>query len=216
VVSKFAAQPGSKVSLLDDLTTSRRTATNFPAAVFQAKGEAGNAAGRFLQMPSVIRAGAPDELAIEAHPEHPVDPQWVHGRFCLLVHGNPLGDPDDVAMLRGIAAWWRSFVEDEPPRWDERLADLPPDAAFELLHDAAFGDEPRHPVPDAFRFFVGHLGMSAFGAYDVVVIDDPGGRQRLLWRHGASPVHEAVFEPRRMQRVGRAFLAAWVAASLPL
>ena len=168
-------------------------------------------------MSIVVRVGAPEELAIEAEPEQPYDPHMVLGRFCLWVCGNPLGDPDDVAMLRGIAAWWRSFIEDKRPRWDERLTDLPAQAAFRMLHDSAFGDDPAHPVPDAFRFFVGHLGMSALDGYDVLLMDDPEGKQRLLWRrHGDSQVREAILEADAMQRVGREFLAAWAAAALPL
>lgn len=155
-------------------------------------------------------------LAVEAEPEQPIDPEWVQGRFCLWASGAPIGDQEDVVTLKAVAAWWREFAADDQPRWDERLAGLEADVAFDVLHGSAFGDSSSDPVPDAFRFFVGHLGMSAFDAYDVLLVDDPQGQQRLVWRHRDGPVQEVVLEPYAVQRVGREFLSAWADAGLPL
>ena len=158
----------------------------------------------------------PAELAVEADPEQPVDPNWVQGRFRLWASGTALGDQDDVVALKAVLGWWRDIVADEQPRWDQRLNGLPAESAFDLLHEAALGNGPWDPAWDALRFSVEQLGMSAFGAYDIFLVDDPRGEQRLLWRHRNSPVQEAVFEPRTVQRVGDAFLSAWAAAGLPL
>lgn len=167
-------------------------------------------------MPPLVVAGTPAVLAVEVEPEQPVDPEWVLGRFCLWVSGARIGDQEDVVTLKAVIAWWRSFVGDGESRWDEQLAGLEADAAFQLLYGSRFGDFPPSPVPDADRFFVEQLGMSAFDAYDVLLVDDPQGQQRLTWRHRDGPVQTAVLEPLSMQRVGREFVAAWTEAGLPL
>ncbi len=58
--------------------------------------------------------------------------------------------------------------------------------------------------------------MSALDEYDVVLLDDPGGQQRLIWRHLDGPAHEALFEAGSMQKVGHEFVTNWRSAGLPL
>lgn len=165
-------------------------------------------------MAIIVLAGDKAELAIEAVPEEPIDPKWVHGRFLLWVSGTPIGEPTDAAMLRGVLAWWRDFVKDLTPRWDDRLARLSAQEAFSLLVESAFG-EASDPVSNAMQFSVSQLGMSSFDAYDVFVVDDPGLGQRLLWRHRSEDIGEAVLPHGAMQTVGQQFLAAWRSAGLP-
>jgi hypothetical protein len=154
-------------------------------------------------------------LRLEAEAEDPVDPKWVFGRFRLWVRGEPLGDWDDTVTLRAVASCWRSFVDDAQVRWDERLAAQAPDEMVRLLIASAF-DEICGAVPDAYgRFVISHLGMSAFDALRVVVIDHPDGRQIIGWE-AVGMFANAELPQQSLERVGREFIDAYDAAGLPL
>ena len=89
---------------------------------------------------------------------------------------------------------------------------LPPNLSeshiFRLLHDAVMApggiaNPEEEPVPNAYpRFHLSHLGMSSFEQFDLLLVKDEVGRERLLWRKADSPlIHELTFEPNEMEVV---------------
>lgn len=166
-------------------------------------------------MTQVISVGSKAILGVEAEAETPVDPKWVFGRFRLWVQEEPLGDWHDTVTLRAVVNWWRSFVDDDHARWDERLTPLTAVEAVELLLASAF-DDIDDPVRNAFaRFDISHLGMSAFDKLRVIAIDHPDGLQILGWDVGGR-VTAVELPAHSLELVGRDFIDAYAAAELPL
>jgi hypothetical protein len=120
-------------------------------------------------------------LAFEAEVEIPVDPKWAFGHFRLVVGHESIGDWGDAVTLAAVAAWWRGFTTDDRVRWDSRLTGLPPEELYSVLDASVYG-EAQDPIPEAHaRFDIGHLGMSAWARWRVFFVEQPNGREILLW-----------------------------------
>ena len=161
----------------------------------------------------LLTFGDPNVAAIEVEIEEPRDENWVFGHFRLSVHGESIGDWDDVVAIRAVVNWWRSFVSESVHRWDEHFEGLAAVEVFEAVHGAAYGDTagPETEIDDAYgRFHINHLGMSAFDPYVVLLVEPPGRGQWLLWRqeNGIDSVHEAHLPAGTLQALGAQLAAA--------
>lgn len=150
-------------------------------------------------------------FAIEAEPET-FSGAWILGHFRFWVGGKELGDWDDVADLKGCVWWLRDFQSVSRDRFDSALVGLAPDCVFQLLYDAALGPQARanpeeQPIPNAVpRFHLSRLGMSSFEQFDVLLVKDESGRERVLWKRAdSSLIHEFLFEPNEMELVAGQF-----------
>ncbi len=155
--------------------------------------------------------GDKSRFAIEAEPDSFVD-GWILGHFRFWIDGEQVGDWGDVADLKGCLWWLRDFQAVPRDRFDAKLVGLAPDTIFHLLYDAALGpraisDPAMQPIPDAVpRFHLRRLGMSSFEQFDLLLIKDDLGRERLLWKAADSAlIHEFTFEPNEMEVVAGQF-----------
>ncbi|WP_155892089.1 hypothetical protein [Conexibacter woesei] len=157
--------------------------------------------------------GDPEVVAIEAELEEPIDPGRWFGHFRLVVQGEGIGDWDDLAMVRGIVAWWESFVAEPVERWEHRLDGLSPEEAFDVVYDDVFGDDADVTLGAFGRYHINRLGMSAFDEVTLILFEPPGDEQWLLWRvQRGDPetwvVRHAVLPRGALQKVGAEFVAA--------
>jgi len=156
--------------------------------------------------------GNKDRFAIEAQPEE-YPKGWILGRFRFWIGGEPVGNWDDWADLKGCVHWLRNFVEVPRNRVEPRLDSLEAAGVFKLVYDPVYvwgagtADPEVEPIPDASdRFHLSHLGMSSFERFDIVLIKTPSGNERCLWRSTDDPrIREVRFEPGEMERVAKEF-----------
>jgi hypothetical protein len=155
--------------------------------------------------------GSKSRFAIEAEPDSFVD-NWILGHFRFWVDGAEVGDWDDTADLKGCWWWLRDFCSNPRDRFDSSLLGVDAGGVFRLLYDAVMApggiaNPEAQPVPNAApRFHLSHLGMSSFEQFDLLLVKDEIGRERLLWRKaGSSLIHEFTFEPNEMEEVAGRF-----------
>lgn len=147
--------------------------------------------------------GSKERFAIEADPQEEMD-GWVLGGFRFWLAGQPVGNWDDAADLRGCVRWLRDFATVPRDRYEPALATAPAEEVFRCLYDAAMdrgnGSTPAH---DAFaRFHISHIGMSSFELFDILLLYDAHGGERCLWRRaGAAHIHECRLWRNEMERV---------------
>ena len=160
---------------------------------------------------SIMIVGDKSRIAIEAEPTSFVE-KWILGHFRFWIDGKEVGDWDDTADLKGCWGWLRDFQNKPVDRFDASLVGLASDGIFRLLYDAVMApggiaNPEKQPVPyAASRFHLGHLGMSSFEQFDLLLVKDEGGRERLLWRKAdSSLIHEFTFEPNEMEVVAGQF-----------
>jgi hypothetical protein len=154
-------------------------------------------------------------FAIEAvGPEKPED--WVLGHFRFWLDGNAVGDWNDTVDLKGCIQWLLDFVANPRNRYEPGLESKSAQEIFELAYDPviAEGDTvPREdpPIPDAFsRFHISHLGTSSFDAFDILLVKNAFGRERVLWRKaGESKIEECYLEAGAMESVVLSFCSAF-------
>lgn len=134
---------------------------------------------------------------------------WVYGQLLFWVRGVRIGNPDDAADLKGCRNWLRDFINEPRDRFEPALTGLDAGRVFVLVHAPTMtGGNGRSVFADAFaRFNIGHLGMSSFDRYDVLLIEEPTVSQRILWREGNGPAQDAYLPPDRIQSVTRECLA---------
>jgi hypothetical protein len=152
-------------------------------------------------------AGRQERFAIEAEPQEEVD-GWVLGRFRFWLCGQPVGDWDDSADLKGCVRWLRDFASVPRDRYEPALAAAPAEEVFRCLYDPVMGEgRSSTPFEDAFaRFHVSHLGMSAFEQFDILLLYDAHGGERCLWRRaGAAKIEECRLWRNEMEAVAEEF-----------
>ncbi len=137
---------------------------------------------------------------------------WVLGRFRFWLGGHPLGDWEDSVDLRGCVRWLRDFERTPRDRFDPGLEGLDASSVFGLVWEPVFGSEAianpaEQPVHDAFaRFHIGHLGMSSFDSFDVLLVKSLRGEERILWRRAdESKIRELLLDAEEMEDVARRF-----------
>ncbi len=81
--------------------------------------------------------GRHDRFAIEAELEEVID-GWILGRFRFWLCGEPVGNWDDTADLRGCVSWLRDFAARPRDRFEPSLAGATPQEIFKNVYDAEF------------------------------------------------------------------------------
>ena len=156
-----------------------------------------------------ILAGDKRSLAMEAEIEE-VTATWAWGRFRMWVQGQPIGNWEDIADLRGIVRWLRDLIDNPRRRRDVALDGHSKEGIFRLIYDPVMAGSARPgttlPIEDAFaRFHIAHVGMSSFDAYDILLLEESTGQQRLLWRLREGAIQESYLLPHEMERVAEMF-----------
>jgi hypothetical protein len=157
--------------------------------------------------------GNRDVFAIETSIIERID-GWVLGVFLFWIRSMSIGNPDDHTDLKGCLGWLRDFVQHPQRRFEPILRNMPPAEVFKMLHGAVMAGSTTEPlIPDAFsRFHIGHIGMSSFDRFDLLLIEDPEGAQRILWREGdAGEPHHAYLPRGELQAVARQCIE-WLSA----
>lgn len=165
-------------------------------------------------------AGDKQSLAIGLHVEQVVE-GWVDGQFAFWINGACVSNLEDYAALHACANWLRDFVERHVDRRDSRLWGMSKEDAYDVLDQAFVRRRPGGrdlsldpPISDTEifgRFYISHLGMTAFDRVQMYLIEHEKEGQRCLWETDG-PVHEAYFPPGEMQRVAALLLEKWDAA----
>lgn len=153
--------------------------------------------------------GDPVRFAIEAKVEEQVE-GWVFGHIRFWACGHSIGDWRDTTDLLGCLRWLKDFCEQPRNRYEPALVPLPPSEAFHRVWSPVMaGGTPTSEecIPDAYsRFHVSHLGMSSFDRFDVLLLTDAVGAERILWREGGSDeVLECRLDPGEMERTAGDF-----------
>lgn len=154
-----------------------------------------------------MRVGRQARFAIEAEPQDDLD-GWLLGRFRFWLCGQPVGDWEDAADLRGCVRWLRDFASVPRNRYEATLANAPAEQVFRQLYDPVMGaGTTSSPIDDAFaRFHISHIGMSSFEKFDVLLLHDAQGAQRCLWRSaGSAEIHECWLARDEMETVANQF-----------
>lgn len=153
--------------------------------------------------------GNKNVFAIECEVTERID-DWVFGHFIFWLNGNSIGDWEDTTDLKGCMMWLKDFVNVVRDRFDERLITLNKDAAFQLLYNSVMqSKEVAHnqvcEINNIYsRFHITHLGMSSFEHFDILLIEQPNGRQRCIWQSAAGEgIHEFYLPNKEMQRVAQ-------------
>lgn len=155
--------------------------------------------------------GSRERFAIEAQPEE-FSGDWILGRFRFWVGGEEVGDWNDSTDLRGCVSWLKDFATVPRDRSDPRLDGASPEDVFALVYDPVFGpngiaNPSDQPIPFSYeRFHIGHVGMSSFERFDVLLVKTATGRGRCIWRK-ADDVHifETILDAGEMEEVATRF-----------
>jgi hypothetical protein len=156
-----------------------------------------------------ILAGDNPPLAMEAEIDE-VAEGWTWGRFRMWVQGQSIGNWEDTADLGGVVRWIRDLIDNPRLRRESALDGRSKEEIFRLIYDPVMARTARPgikpPIEDAYtRFHIAHIGMSSFDAYDVLLLEEATGQQRLLWRLRDGDIQEAYLPPREMERVAGEF-----------
>lgn len=157
-----------------------------------------------------IEAGDRGSLAMEAEIEN-LAGEWIYGHFRIWCEREAIGNWDDAVDIRGVIRWLRDLAENPRNRKERSLDCRSKEDVFRLVLDPVIAKTAVQssvpPIADAFsRFVISHIGMSSFDAYDVLLIEDEKGRQRILWRHGDATIGESTLWPNEIQRVAAEFV----------
>jgi hypothetical protein len=151
--------------------------------------------------------GRQERFAIEADLQEQLD-GWVLGHFRFWLCGQPVGNWDDSADLRGCVRWLRDFATVTRDRYEPALAAAPAEEVFRCLYDPVMGaGSSSTPYKDAFaRFHISHIGMSSFEHFDILLLYDAHGGERCLWRvAGATKIEECRLWRNEMESVAKEF-----------
>jgi Immunity protein 42 len=162
--------------------------------------------------------GQRERIAVEFELKE-VEPElrkWLYGTMSLWAGGHRIsrhGRHDEVCTLTVALTSYPGILRDAGDRSDPRLMAMPAAEAFEVMHEAIYGDEPgstyqqtvelsRHfgrfeVFPNGFEVFDGHHGF--------LIEDRLAGR--LIWRATADMVvHEVRMGAGEFDRVIDRFL----------
>lgn len=159
--------------------------------------------------------GDTQRFAIEAAATERSPSGWALGSFRFWLGGRSVGNWDDAVDLRGCLNWLKDFSEHPRARFEPSFAGLSAVDIFALAHSAAMGPRPPDPASsglpqDAFaRFFIGHLGMSAFDGIDILLVKDGDGNERVIWREPDGVVRDVCLRPREMENIAMEFHGAF-------
>jgi hypothetical protein len=154
--------------------------------------------------------GEKNVIAIECEIEDIISDQ-VFGRFQLWLTGYSVGNWDDKnVFLQGCYNWAKDFWENPQNRFEPTLFEKDGHEIFELLYDSVMAS-PNYKGPFLIdppyeniysRFHLSHIGMSSFNRYDLLLVEDKDGRQRVLWRFADDGIiHESYFPPSTIQQL---------------
>lgn len=155
--------------------------------------------------------GSIEKFAIEAIVvERPKG--WILGHFRFWINGKPVGDWDDTVDLKGCVEWLLDFVSNPKNRYEPGLDSKSAEDIFEIAYDPVIAgtvtvDDAELPIPDPFaRFHISHLGMSSFEAFDILLLKNELGMERVLWRRaGETKIEECLLDPDTMESTALAF-----------
>lgn len=158
--------------------------------------------------------GNRDRFAIEAQVESRED-AFVLGHFCFWLENCCVGNWNDSTDLLGCLRWLRDFSSVPRDRYEPGLWNLPPAGVFAVIYDSVMrGSHWRSvgSVRDAYaRFHISHLGMSSFDRFDLLLLKDRLGTERLLWRQaGIEAIHDCYLDPLEMETVAQEFCDRFV------
>jgi hypothetical protein len=135
---------------------------------------------------------------------------WVFGHILFWLCGNAVGNWEDSTDLKGCLNWLKKYANEVCNRFEDALEGLSKESVFKLLHDSVMLTEgidikEKPKFDDIFsRFHISHLGMSSFEQFDILLIEQPNGEQRCLWRcAGNNDVQECYLPKEEMQRVAK-------------
>jgi hypothetical protein len=157
-----------------------------------------------------VIVGSVERFAIEASIERLAAPSWVFGRMRFWLGGSAVGDWESPTALNGCVGWLREFCTEEVDRRDGTLFGLP--AAVLLgritsgfVREGVLRVDSRCDSQGLIRrFYLSHLGMSAFDKFDLALVESCDGRQRMLWS-GEGASGEVELAPREMEFVVEQF-----------
>ena len=152
-------------------------------------------------------AGRKDRFAIEAEPQEELD-GWLFGWFRFWLCGQPVGDWEDSADLRGCVRWLRDFANVRRDRYEPALVSLSAAEVFRSVYDPVMAEgNSRSSFADAYaRFHISHIGMSSFERFDILLLYDVHGSERCLWRRAnATEIAECRLWRNEMESVASEF-----------
>lgn len=155
--------------------------------------------------------GQVEKFAIEAVVEERPE-TWVLGRFRFWIAGKEVGDWNDMVDLKGCVQWLLDFVSNPRDRYHPGLTEKSAKEVFELVYHPVIAEDvlsrgKELPIKEAFsRFHITHLGMSSFEAFDILLVKNEVGLERVLWRKaGESKIEECILEPEALESVALVF-----------
>lgn len=155
--------------------------------------------------------GQKEKFAIEAVVDERPE-GWALGHFRFWIDGKEVGDWSDTVDLKGCVQWLLDFVSNPRDRYHPGLATRSAKEVFELVYDPVISEDLLSskidpPIKDAFsRFHITHLGMSSFEAFDVLLVKDEVGVERVLWRRaGESKIEECFLESDTLESIALVF-----------
>jgi hypothetical protein len=153
--------------------------------------------------------GDKGRFAIEAEPAE-WEGDWLFGRFRFWLCGQPVGNWEDSVDLKGCLRSLRDFATNPRNRCEPGLASAPPEVVFRIAYDSVMAGARdrglRETIPNTVaRFHISHIGMSSFDRFDLLLVKDPHGGERCLWREAGSEIRECRLWRNEMEQVALEF-----------
>lgn len=146
--------------------------------------------------------------------------RWLLGHFRIWASGRAIGDFGDLVDLGGCRSWLADLGSVVVNREEPELGVLDAETVFYVVYRQATGDAGALDsvgVGSAFgilsepfrRFFISHVGMSAFDDVDLLLFHVPG-RERLIWRDAKDgQVREAYVPAGMVEGIARLYCDDW-------
>jgi hypothetical protein len=138
--------------------------------------------------------GNPDELAIVISIEEQIASR-AYGSFLLSLGGAVVGNQQDRGVyLNACINWLSKFVNSPGNTYAPDLLRAPKLVVWRKIVEPVFGpveEDSDYPSPYA-RFHISNLGMSAFNAVILVLVDDGKDKERYLWQQDNRELYDFV------------------------
>ena len=134
--------------------------------------------------------GKKNQFAVEYEVEDIID-GWFLGRFRLWINNKFIGDWEDSSVdLKGCFNWLPTLIDGRVSRKENSLDSMNGKEILLAIFDSVYAVPQRSTIKDAFsRFHIGHVGMSSFEQFDVVLIET-GETIRFIWRDFQKHVYD--------------------------
>jgi hypothetical protein len=133
------------------------------------------------------------------------------GHFCLWARAKPIGDFEDVVVLRGVQGELERSLSYSGARMHESLSNNSAKSVLDAVREGIFGDS--NSIDDAIRsdrhfrrFYIGELGLSAFDGWEAALLEVPDG-VRFIWsRDGGVDANEILLRHGEYEDLARKWL----------